>query len=275
MSAFIIFRTSNYSINNNANATQRKMVIQKFSSNVFQDTFDILGNAINKTIVIEEYFNNYCNYNLEDINIGIRNYNYKNYKPHISLINDVEKNDSVFEGHEIYSYDGVFEIKYANSTNKQFVPLKIDNVGNMSINGGLDMRGDLRFDGHIYDANGNDLIEILNKNYYKEYEINSSNIHFNSLGSNGLEINSYASNNHIDYKFLYVKDYLSSNVINDILVLHKSELLNNTYNLDLYADLHINCNLYIAGEGNNPSYANVSNSRFKLEAEITLLPILF
>jgi hypothetical protein len=249
----IIFRTSNYSINNNANATQRNMVIQKFSSNVFQDTFDILGNPINKTIVIEEYFNNYCNYNLEDINIGIRNYNYKNYKPHISLINDVEKNDSVFEGHEIYSYDGVFEIKYANSTNKQFVPLKIDNVGNMSINGGLDMRGDLRFDGHIYDANGNDLIEILNKNYYKEYEINSSNIHFNSLGSNGLEINSYASNNHIDYKFLYVKDYLSSNVINDILVLHKSELLNNTYNLDLYADLHINCNLYIAGEGNNPS----------------------
>ena len=249
----IIFRTSNYSINNNANATQRNMVIQKFSSNVFQDTFDILGNPINKTIVIEEYFNNYCNYNLEDINIGIRNYNYKNYKPHISLINDVEKNDSVFEGHEIYSYDGVFEIKYANSANKQFVPLKIDNIGNMFIHGGIDMRGDLRFDGHIYDANGNDLIEILNKNYYKEYEINSSNIHFNSLGSNGLEINSYASNNHIDYKFFYVKDYLSSNVINDILILHKSELLNNTYNLDLYADLYINCNLYIEGEGNIPS----------------------
>ena len=249
----IIFRTSNYSINNNANATQRNMVIQKFSSNVFQDTFDILGNPINKTIVIEEYFNNYCNYNLEDINIGIRNYNYKNYKPHISLINDVEKNDSVFEGHEIYSYDGVFEIKYANSTNKQFVPLKIDNLGNMSINGGLDTKGNLRIDGNIYDVNGNNLIEILNKNYYKEYEINSSNIHFNSLGSNGLEINSYASNNHIDYKFFYVKDYLSSNVINDILILHKSELLNNTYNLDLYADLYINCNLYIEGEGNIPS----------------------
>ena len=249
----IIFRTSNYSINNNANATQRNMVIQKFSSNVFQDTFDILGNPINKTIVIEEYFNNYCNYNLEDINIGIRNYNYKNYKPHISLINDVEKNDSVFEGHEIYSYDGVFEIKYANSTNKQFVPLKIDNVGNMAINGGLDTKGNLRIDGNIYDANGNNLIEILNKNYYKEYEINSSNIHFNSLGSNGLEINSYAIDNHIDYKFFYVKDYLSSNAISDILILHKSELLNNTYNLDLYADLYINCNLYIEGEGNIPS----------------------
>ena len=249
----IIFRTSNYSINNNANATQRNMIIQKFSSNVFQDTFDILGNPINKTIVIEEYFNNYCNYNLEDINIGIRNYNYKNYKPHISLINDVEKNDSVFEGHEIYSYDGVFEIKYANSTNKQFVPLKIDNLGNMTINGGLDTKGNIKIDGNIYDANGNNLIEILNKNYYKEYEINSSNIHFNSLGSNGLEINSSAINNHIDYKFFYVKDYLSSNAINDILILHKSELLNNTYNLDLYADLYINCNLYIEGEGNIPS----------------------
>jgi hypothetical protein len=249
----IIFRTSNYSINNNANATQRNMVIQQLSSNVFQDTFDILGNTINNTLIIEEYINNYCNFNLEDINIGIRNYNFKNYKPHISLINDVEKNNSVFEGHEIYSYDGIFEIKYANSTNKQFVPLKIDNVGNMFINGGLDMRGDLRFDGHIYDANGNDLIEILNKNYYREYEINSSNIHFNSLGSNGLEINSYAGCNYIDYKFFYVKDYLSTNVINDILILHKSELTNNTYNLDLFADLYINCNLYIEGEGNNPS----------------------
>jgi hypothetical protein len=249
----IIFRTSNYSINNNANATQRNMVIQQFSSNVFQDTFDILGNTINNTLIIEEYINNYCNFNLEDINIGIRNYNFKNYKPHISLINDVEKNNSIFEGHEIYSYDGIFEIKYANSTNAQFVPLKIDNVGNMFINGSLDMRGDLRFDGHIYDANGNDLIEILNKNYYREYEINSSNIHFNSLGSNGLEINSYAGCNYIDYKFFYVKDYLSTNVINDILVLHKSELTNNTYNLDLYADLYVNCNLYIEGEGNNPS----------------------
>jgi hypothetical protein len=251
---YIVFRTSNYSINNNANAMQRNMVIQQFSSNVFEDTFDILGNTINKTLIIEEYFNNYCNYNLEDINIGIRNYNYKNYKPHISLINDVEKNDSVFEGHEIYSYDGVFEIKYANSTNKQFVPLKIDSIGNMTINGGLDTKGNIKIDGNIFDANGNNLIEILNKNYYKEYEINSSNIYFNSFGSNGIEINARAMDyNHIDYNFFYVKDYLSTDLHNDILVLHKSELLNNTYNLDLYADLYINCNLYIEGEGNNPS----------------------
>ena len=251
---YIVFRTSNYSINNNANAMQRNMVIQQFSSNVFEDTFDILGNTINNTLIIEEYFNNYCNYNLEDINIGIRNYNYKNYKPHISLINDVEKNDSVFEGHEIYSYDGVFEIKYANSTNKQFVPLKIDSIGNMTINGGLDTKGNIKIDGNIFDANGNNLIEILNKNYYKEYEINSSNIYFNSFGSNGVEINARAMDyNHIDYNFFYVKDYLSTDLHNDILVLHKSELLNNTYNLDLYADLYINCNLYIEGEGNNPS----------------------
>ncbi len=105
----------------------------------------------------------------------------------------------------------------------------------------------------IYDANGNDLIEILNKNYYKEYEINSSNIHFNSLGSNGLEINAYSSCNHEDYKFFYVKDYLTSNIINDILVLHKSDLLNNKYNLDLYTDLYVSCNLYIEGHGNNTS----------------------
>ncbi len=47
------------------------------------------------------------------------------------------------------------------------------------------------------------------------------------LGSNGLEINAYSSCNHEDYKFFYVKDYLTPNIINDILVLHKSDLLNN------------------------------------------------
>ena len=119
----IIFKTSNYSINTNANSTPRTMKFELLSSNIIIDTFDILGNTINKNLIIEEYFNDYSNHNLSNISIGIRNYNYTNYKPHISLINDVERNNSIFEGHEIYSYDGIFEIKYANSDNNQFVPL--------------------------------------------------------------------------------------------------------------------------------------------------------
>ena len=250
----IIIKSSNYSINNNANSTPRNMIIKRLSSNIITDSFDILGNTITNNVIIEEYINDYSNINENNLlSIGIKNYNYKNYKPHISLINEVEKNNSLFEGHEIYSYDGIFEIKYSNSKNNQIVPLKIDKSGTMFLDGGLDMDGDLRFSGRIYDAHGNNLIEQLNTNYYKEYEINSSNIHFNSLGSNGLEINSYSGSNFIDYKFFYVKDMLAPNIINDILILHKSEQLDNKYNLDLYTDLYVNSNIYIKGYGNNTS----------------------
>ena len=98
------------------------------------------------------------------------------------------------------------------------------------------MRGNIRFDGKIFDANGNDLIEILNKNYYKEYEINSSNIHFNSLGSNGLEINSFSSCNYDNFKFFYVKDYTYDDTT-DVMVLHKNIDENTIYKLDLYGDI--------------------------------------
>ena len=261
----IIFRASNYSINNNANSMPRNMIIKRLSSNIISDSFDILGNTINNNLIIEEYISDYSNVNVKNFSIGIRNYNYKNYKPHISLINDVERNNNLFEGHEIYSYDGIFEIKYSNSKNNQLVPLKIDKEGTMFLDGGLDMKGNLRFDGRIYDAHGNDLIEILNKNYYKEYEINSSNIHFNALGSNGVEIKSYATSNYSNYKFFYVRDMLSinsniytnevTNIFNDILVLHKSELLYHKYNLDLYTDLYVHSNVYIEGYGNRTSFS--------------------
>ena len=261
----IIIRASNYSINNNVNSLPRNMIIKRLSSNIISDSFDILGNTINNNLIIEEYISDYSNVNIKNFSIGIRNYNYKNYKPHISLINDVERNNNLFEGHEIYSYDGIFEIKYSNSKNNQLVPLKIDKEGTMFLEGGLDMKGNLRFDGRIYDANGNDLIEILNKNYYKEYEINSSNIHFNALGSNGVEINSYATSNYSNYKFFYVKDMLAinsniytnevTNIFNDILVLHKSELLYHKYNLDLYTDLYVHSNVYIEGYGNRTSFS--------------------
>ena len=37
------------------------------SYNIIIDTFDILGNTINKNLIIEEYFNEYSNHNLSDM----------------------------------------------------------------------------------------------------------------------------------------------------------------------------------------------------------------
>jgi hypothetical protein len=230
--------SSNFVLNNFANNQARYMILENVNSNVvLDDVFDILGNTITNKININEFQNNYSNYQLEQYTIKIKNYNSKKYKPHFRLINNVES-IGYDSGHDVYSYDGIFEIKYSDGIQgRSFIPLRIDELGNTTIQGGLDMKGDLSFNGHIYDANGNDLIEILNKNYYKEYEINSSNINFNSLGSNGVEINAYASCNYDDFKFFYAKDYMSNNIIEDVMILHKINSNETKYKLDLYGDI--------------------------------------
>ena len=235
----IYITTSNYVIYNNVNSIPRDTELEQISITPinFQDTFNILGNNITNQLYITEYFNKLEDTQEENYLIEIKNYNYKNYKPHITLKNEIDTID-IIEGHEIYSYDGNFEIKYVNSqTNSTWVPFKIDSDGNATIRGGISFSGDMNFDGKIYDSNGNDLIEILNNNYYKEYEINSSNIHFNSYGSNGLEINARVIENHDDYKFLYVRDFSDNETFDNVMVLHKPDSEYPTYKLDLYGDI--------------------------------------
>jgi hypothetical protein len=235
----INFMSSNLVLYNNVNNNPRNMVIENTRTDiVFDDVFSILGNTITNKIVIDEFYNNYSNYQTEPYILNIKNYNAKKYKPHITLINSIESLDRD-SGHEIYSYDGIFEIKYIDSAlDKSSVPFKIDQIGNTTIQGSIDVKGDLLFNGgHIYDVYGNDLVQILNKNYYKEYQINSSNINFNSLGSNGLEINAYSSSNYDDFKFLYARDYMSNNIVNDVMILHKNNSSNTKYKLDLYGDI--------------------------------------
>jgi hypothetical protein len=258
----IIIKTSNYSIDENLESSiSRDTNLILINSTVLLDTFNILGYTCNNNVVIEEYINDYSYANSEIFRIDIRNYNRTKYYPHISLINDVETNvNSTRNTHEIYSYDGIFEIKYNDSGDNDFTTLKIDENRNLYINGGIktegvvDIGSDLRIAGNIYDANGNNIIEILNQNTYNRYEINSTNVVFNYSGSNGIEINSTSSNLHDNYKFLYIKDYFSCNVFTEVLLLHKSSNLNeNSYNLDLYADLYVYCNLHIDGYGNKTS----------------------
>jgi hypothetical protein len=233
----INIKTSNFVINPNINTIPRDMFFSNINPNMnFIDEFYIYDNMFSNIIILDEYYNILSNSQENDFIINIKNYNYKNFKPHITLINDITTLDN-FSGHEIYSYDGIFELKYINSiTSENYIPFTIDKSGNATIKGGFDMGGDLIIDGNIYDAYGNNLIEILNKNYYKEYEINSSNINFNSLGENGIEINSYSSSNHENYKFIYVKDYFDNNVVTDVMKLHKNNI-NSLYKIDLYGDI--------------------------------------
>ena len=194
-------------------------------------------------------------------NIGIKNYNKTKYYPHISLINNID-NDvlSIRNTHDIYSYDGIFEIKYNDVLENDFTALRIDKQRNLYTGGdiftfgALDIGTDLRIAGNIYDVHGNNLIEILNNNYYKNYVINASNIYLNYSGSNGVEINVSSSEKYDNYNLLYIKDYISSNVFNDIFVLSKSSNLNmDNFNLNLYTDLYVHCNLHIEGYGDKIS----------------------
>ena len=203
---------------------------------LIEDNFEIYGYNFTNNIYFKEYFNKLSDSQTDDYIIKIKNYNYKKFQPHIKLLNEVDGLNKI-TGHEIYSYNGILEIKYSDNGTNNWVPLKIDANGNTFIKGGLEMKGDIKFDGKIYDANGNDLIEILNKDYYKEYQVNSSNIHFNSDGSNGVEIHAYSSSNYDDFKFFNVQDFLDGGIITDVMVLHKRLNEVPQYKIDLYGDI--------------------------------------
>ena len=237
-SSNIYIISSNFVVNNNVNSLPRDMELINVNSNyLFEDHFNIYGNDITNKIYLNEYFNKLSNNQDRNYVINVKNYNYKNFKPHITLSNEIDTLNKK-DGHEIYSYDGIFEIKYVNGNdNDNRTPLRIDADGNTFIRGDIDMGGNIRFDGKIYDSNGNDLIQILNSNHYKEYEINSSNIHFNSLGSNGVEIRSYSSSNYDDFKFFYAQDYLDYGMVNDVMILHKRFDEETQYKIDMYGDI--------------------------------------
>nr|QPI16719.1 MAG: hypothetical protein NIOZUU159_00213 [Virus NIOZ-UU159] len=229
--------SSNFVVNNNIDNISRDLELTLLNSNyLIEDNFEIYGYNFTNNIYFKEYFNKLSDIQTDDYIIKIKNYNYKKFQPHIKLLNEVDGLDKI-TGHEIYSYDGILEIKYSDNGTKNWVPLKIDADGNTFIKGGLEMEGDIKFDGKIYDANGNDLIDILNKDYYKEYQVNSSNIHFNSYGSNGVEIHAYSSSNYDDFKFFNVQDFLDGGIITDVMVLHKRLNEVPQYKIDLYGDI--------------------------------------
>jgi len=168
----VFIKTSNYSINPFVDSLEPyDTELKRINSNVYIDSFNILGYTCNNTLVIEEYVNDYSNIDLENFVIGIRNYNKTKYHPHISLVNTIENSYNISCNiHEIYSYDGTFEINYIDDENNDFSALKIDRNRNLIIGGGIRSEGnveinnDLIISGNIYDIYGNNLLNIYTSN---------------------------------------------------------------------------------------------------------------
>ena len=168
----VFIKTSNYTINPLVDSLEPyDTELKRINSNVYIDSFNILGYTCNNTLVIEEYVNDYSNIDLENFVIGIRNYNKTKYHPHISLVNTIENSYNISCNiHEIYSYDGTFEINYIDDENNDFSALKIDRNRNLIIGGGIRSEGnveinnDLIISGNIYDIYGNNLLNIYTSN---------------------------------------------------------------------------------------------------------------
>jgi len=168
----IFIKTSNYTINPLVDSLEPyDTELKRINSNVYIDSFNILGYTCNNTLVIEEYVNDYSNIDLKNFVIGIRNYNKTKYHPHISLVNTIENSYNISCNiHEIYSYDGTFEINYIDDENNNFSALKIDRNRNLIIGGGIRSEGnveinnDLIISGNIYDIYGNNLLNIYTSN---------------------------------------------------------------------------------------------------------------
>jgi len=237
--------TSNYSISSTVNNINRNMKLLKVKYNSLGNTvknvvnnFDIYGNSFINNIALEEYYNFFDESETRNILIQIKNYNVKNIKPHITLLNKIDYNNENINGYEILAYDGIFELKYKdNIKNINSTNLKINDNGDIFIKGVINAADDIVVNGKIYDGNGNDLVEILNQGLYNKYFVNSSNIVFNSTGINGVEIKSNSIDNFNNYKLFSVTDKIEDNSIKDVMVLHKNNLNSPKYKIDLYGDI--------------------------------------
>jgi len=237
--------TSNYSISSTVNNINRNMKLLKVKYNSLGNTvknvvnnFDIYGNSFTNNIALEEYYNFFDESETRNILIQIKNYNVKNIKPHITLLNKIDYNNENINGYEILAYDGIFELKYKdNIKNINSTNLKINDNGDIFIKGVINAGNDIIVYGKIYDGNGNDLVEILNQGLYNKYFVNSSNIVFNSTGINGVEIKSNSIDNFNNYKLFSVTDKIGDNSIKDVMVLHKNNLNSPKYKIDLYGDI--------------------------------------
>ena len=168
------------------------------NSSNYIDNFEIYDIPQSVIISIED------GYNLYDFREYIKTFyldiKYIKYLPHITLQNNIKLDDitsyPIDKIHKIYSYEGNLDFyidKYGNSDKL----LSISEYGDTKIKGSI-TANDIIIKGHIYDANGNDLVQQINSDIYNinttNYQVSSSNIVLNPLGTSGILINAQERN---------------------------------------------------------------------------------
>lgn len=122
------------------------------------------------------------------------------YLPHIILQNYIQFDDTtaypIDNIHKLFSYEGKLDI-YLDKEGNSDKLLSIDENGDTTIKGSITTQN-LHIEGHIYDRNGNDLVQHINSDVYtintENYQVTSSNIIFNPVGSYGILINGQERN---------------------------------------------------------------------------------
>ena len=168
------------------------------NSSNYIDNFEIYDIPQSVIISIED------GYNLYDFREYIKTFyldiKYIKYLPHITLQNNIKLDDitsyPIDKIHKIYSYEGNLDFyidKYGNSDKL----LSISEYGDTKIKGSI-TANDIIIKGRIYDANGNDLVQQINSDIYNinttNYQVSSSNIVLNPLGTSGILINAQERN---------------------------------------------------------------------------------
>jgi len=133
------------------------------SSNIeFKDVFTKYGANLSNHIIIDEYYKKYIiNSN---INIQYTSYNKQKLRPHIILKSSIRDDfiDRMNEQTDISSYDGNLKFNYS-STLFQHPQLLIDKLGNVQFYGNIRTNNDLFISGRIFNINGSNIIEDLDR----------------------------------------------------------------------------------------------------------------
>ena len=201
------------------------------SSNIeIKDEFIKYGATLSNLIIIDEYYKKY----IIDSNIIIQHTSYNKQKlgPHIILKTSIRDDyiDRGTEHNEILSYDGNLRFNYSSAI-FEHPQLLIDRLGNVQFYGNISTNNDLFISGRIFDINGSNIIEDLDKKIINLDNKNSTSISDTniqlvaSIETNKLNASNYVlstSNNLIhrtDLNDLNSSNYIfssSNNLINKI-----------------------------------------------------------